>query len=79
MSPAQSKGFGISLKTDETFSGRLSGKPPQTFTSPPPSPPNPAQVGEIANALRELEQLRQEGLISEYEFEQKRRSLLDQV
>ncbi|AKG21928.1 NINE protein [Calothrix sp. 336/3] len=37
------------------------------------------QVGAIANALRELDTLRQDGLISEYEFEQKRRSLLDQI
>jgi TM2 domain-containing membrane protein YozV len=37
---------------------------------------NPQQVTEIATALRELEKLRQEGLISEYEFEQKRRQLL---
>ncbi|HEY9734806.1 MAG TPA: SHOCT domain-containing protein [Trichocoleus sp.] len=37
------------------------------------------EVGAIATALRELDQLRQEGLISEYEFEQKRRALLDQV
>ena len=34
------------------------------------------QMTEVATALRELEQLRQEGLISEYEFEQKRRQLL---
>ncbi len=39
----------------------------------------PNQVGAIADALRELERLRQEGLISEYEFEQKRRQLLDQM
>ncbi len=39
-----------------------------------------AQVAtQVANALRELEQLRQEGLITEYEFEQKRRKLLAQV
>ncbi|GAB1540596.1 TM2 domain-containing protein [Scytonema sp. NUACC21] len=37
------------------------------------------QVGAIAEGLRELERLRQEGLISEYEFEQKRRQLLDQM
>ncbi|WP_017316240.1 NINE protein [Mastigocladopsis repens] len=36
------------------------------------------QVGALAQALRELESLRQDGLISEYEFEQKRRQLLDQ-
>lgn len=32
-----------------------------------------------AAAIRELDQLRQEGLITEYEFEQKRRQLLDQI
>lgn len=40
---------------------------------------DPAQVGAIADALRHLESLRQEGLLSEYEFEQKRRRLLDQI
>ncbi|GAB4135686.1 MAG: hypothetical protein Fur0046_08690 [Cyanobacteria bacterium J069] len=40
---------------------------------------DPAQVGAIADALRQLDRLRQEGLISEYEFEQKRRRLLDQI
>lgn len=42
-----------------------------------------ALVGEtveaVASSLREIEQLRQEGLLSEYEFEQKRRSLLEQI
>lgn len=37
------------------------------------------QVVAVADALRQLEQLRQEGLISEYEFEQKRRQFLDRV
>jgi TM2 domain-containing membrane protein YozV len=36
----------------------------------------PTQVQAIGAALRELERLRGEGLISEYEFEQKRRQLL---
>ena len=35
------------------------------------------QVAAIAQALRELESLRQDGLLSEYEFEQKRRQLLE--
>ncbi|WP_416236304.1 SHOCT domain-containing protein [Spirulina sp. CCNP1310] len=39
---------------------------------------DPVQVQAIAAALRDLEQLRQEGLISEYEFEQKRRQLLEE-
>ncbi|NJR39600.1 MAG: NINE protein [Leptolyngbyaceae cyanobacterium CSU_1_4] len=46
-----------------------------------PTPPNrsPIQVETVAEALRQLEQLRQEGLVSEYEFEQKRRQLLDRI
>jgi TM2 domain-containing membrane protein YozV len=36
-------------------------------------------VADITDAVRDLEQLRQEGLISEYEFEQKRRQLLDRI
>ena len=36
-------------------------------------------ASQVVIALRELDQLRREGLITEYEFEQKRRKLLDQV
>ena len=43
------------------------------------SPAASNQVESVANALRELEALRQDGLISEYEFEQKRRQMLDQI
>lgn len=35
------------------------------------------KITEVAVAIRELEKLRQEGLISEYEFEQKRRKLIN--
>lgn len=38
-----------------------------------------SQVTTIADALRQLDTLRQDGLISEYEFEQKRRQLLDRI
>lgn len=38
---------------------------------------DPARISAIAQALRQLDSLRQEGLISEYEFEQKRRQLLE--
>jgi TM2 domain-containing membrane protein YozV len=44
-----------------------------------PTAVDPAQVGAIADALRELDRLRQDGLMSEYEFEQKRRQLLDRI
>lgn len=36
-------------------------------------------VAAVASGLREIEHLRQEGLLSEYEFEQKRRRLLEQM
>ena len=46
-------------------------------------PPKPDLVNHPskrpADVLRELDQLRQEGLITEYEFEQKRRKLLEQI
>lgn len=37
------------------------------------------QVQAIAEAMRELDQLRADGLVTEYEFEQKRRQLLEQI
>lgn len=40
---------------------------------------DPAKVSAIAEAVRHLDQLRADGLISEYEFEQKRRQLLDRI
>ena len=40
---------------------------------------DPTQINALGAALRELDTLRQEGLISELEFEQKRRQLIDQV
>lgn len=44
-----------------------------------PATVDPKLVGAIAEALRQLDNLRQDGLISEYEFEQKRRQLLDRI
>ena len=40
---------------------------------------NTPQVSGIADALRELDSLREDGLMTEYEFEQKRRQLLDRI
>ena len=47
------------------------------MAKPPAIKPN--HVSAIAEALRQLDQLRQDGLISEYEFEQKRRQLLERI
>ncbi|MEA5582247.1 NINE protein [Nodularia harveyana UHCC-0300] len=43
------------------------------------SPEMGNNVEAMAKALRELDTLRQDGLISEYEFEQKRRQLLEDI
>lgn len=37
------------------------------------------QVKAIAEAVRELDRLREDGLVTEYEFEQKRRQLLERL
>lgn len=42
-------------------------------------PVDTTKIGAIADAVRQLDQLRADGLISEYEFEQKRRQLLDRM
>ncbi len=50
-----------------------------TFSSPPVAQVDLNKIGAISDAVRKLDQLREDGLISEYEFEQKRRQLLDQI
>ena len=40
---------------------------------------NPDHISAVADAVRQLDQLRADGLLSEYEFEQKRRQLLDRI
>ena len=60
----------------EVFDQAFNEGAPLPATAPPV---DAAQVGAVADALRELDRLRQDGLISEYEFEQKRRSLLDRI
>jgi TM2 domain-containing membrane protein YozV len=48
-------------------------------TSVPVVAVDPSQVSAVADALRQLDTLRQDGLMSDYEFEQKRRHLLDRL
>ena len=49
------------------------------YTNQPLRNTDTQQINAIADALRELDRLRQDGLMSEYEFEQKRRQLLDRI
>jgi TM2 domain-containing membrane protein YozV len=39
----------------------------------------PSNVKSISEGMRQLDSLREDGLISEYEFEQKRRQMLDKI
>lgn len=66
-------------QTHGTFSWGQVGAVPASSAAAKKQGLEPAQVSAVADALRQLDQLRQEGLISEYEFEQKRRKLLDQI
>jgi TM2 domain-containing membrane protein YozV len=61
---------------DSNFNNMLPLQPATVAATPTV---DPDQVGAIAEALRHLDQLRQDGLISEYEFEQKRRQFLDRI
>ena len=64
------------LTQDNThFSGNLS--PTNSHLSAPSIVTHP--TASFAESIRELDKLREDGLISEYEFEQKRRQWLDRV
>lgn len=63
------------LQDQEDFAQRFS--PDASLPVASVTSPNPRQVEATAQAIRQLDQLRQEGLLSEYEFEQKRRQLLE--
>ena len=60
---------------EETFNRKFNSGNLSVHSSPEVS----TNVESVANALRELDALREEGLISEYEFEQKRRQLIDRI
>lgn len=72
--------FQDSDEFDSRFNGDLpAGTPIAAPNSSSQPAVDPKQVSAIADALRQLDQLRGDGLISEYEFEQKRRQLLDRI
>lgn len=74
-------------QSDEAFSDRFPKSPLAANLGASPeglsnsvSSTRPDQVAaQVAKALRDLDQLRQEGLMTEYEFEQKRRTLLEKI
>jgi TM2 domain-containing membrane protein YozV len=64
------------VQDSEQFNCQFNNQPVSTANL---SSIDPSQVGAIAQALRELDRLREDGLVSEYEFEQKRRQLIDRI
>ena len=64
------------VQDSEQFNCQFNNQP---FSTANLSGIDPSQVGAIAQALRELDRLREDGLVSEYEFEQKRRQLIDRI
>ena len=56
----------------EQFERQFNGESKYNINSSP-------QVKAIAEAMRELDRLREDGLVSEYEIEQKRRQLLEHI
>jgi TM2 domain-containing membrane protein YozV len=64
---------------EQNFNARAVSSTSAIASRPPAANVTPIQVGTIAEDLRQLDQLRQDGLVSEYEFEQKRRKLLDRI
>lgn len=76
------EGFWYLSQDSDEFDRNFNAELEMTSFSPLPHRPTTVaanQVSAIADALRELDDLRQDGLISEYEFEQKRRKLLDRI
>lgn len=68
---------------EQQFNGQINsqiqGQIIPVFNAPRGAVTDAQTVNAIAEALRELDRLRIEGLVSEYEFEQKRRQLLDRI
>ena len=71
------EGLWYLFQDQDGFECRFNSSPgdPQVYTSLI----EPSASIHFADAIRQLDQLRQEGLLSEYEFEQKRRQFIDRM
>lgn len=68
------------LQSEEAFQQRFSREEVNgTLTGNPAEGTPPQMVSETAQAIRKLDQLREDGLLSEYEFEQQRRQLIEGI
>ncbi|CCQ53209.1 NINE protein [Crocosphaera watsonii] len=67
------------VQGEEQFNDQFNGLTPSNPYKVHTKKLEPLQVNVISEGLRELDKLREEGLVSDYEFEQKRRKLLDKI
>ena len=67
------------VQGEEQFNAQFNSLTPSDRHTVYLTPIEPLQVNMISDGLRELDKLREEGLVSDYEFEQKRRKLLDRI
>ena len=67
------------IQDPDEFDQNFNDEPAQPGMISKSAPVVAEKVVTIADAMRHLDQLRQDGLITEYEFEQKRRQLLDRI
>ncbi len=72
------EGVWLMLQRADEFDRRFNGAA-SVRSSAQPAAGNSTEAATIAEALRQLNQLRDDGLISEQEFEQKRQQLLDRM
>jgi len=74
------EGLWYFLQSEQRFQQRFSEeKAEASLDSQREQTTHPHLVSETAQAIRQLDQLREEGLLSEYEFEQQRRQLIEGI
>lgn len=66
-------------QSEESFQQRFNHRSVSSFLNHSQQKFHPQLVGETAEAIQRLDQLREDGLLSEYEFEQQRRQLLERI
>jgi len=73
------EGIWYFMQSEDRFQQRFNQHTVSSFRSDTQQNFYPNLVEETANAIQRLDQLREEGLLSEYEFEKQRRQLVNRI
>ncbi|NBD18774.1 MAG: NINE protein [Cyanobacteria bacterium] len=73
------EGIWYFMQSEDRFQQRFNQHVASSFRSDGQQNFSPNLVEETANAIQRLDQLREEGLLSEYEFEKQRRQLVNRI